>query len=192
MLKIKKIELVKTAFVKKELVKDTISKIVVIGRSNVGKSSLINKLLNRKNLARTSSKPGKTVSINYYMINDKFYLTDLPGYGYAKISKKDAQRVRKLIKDFFENTKNIKLILFLIDSRRGFTDSDIDMLSQFIDFDFKILTILTKNDKISHSLLQKTINSLKKDYGLGVLPFSIRSNRYREELLKYIEKTIKE
>ncbi len=192
MLKIKKIELVKTAYVKKELLMDTIPKIVIIGRSNVGKSSLINKLLNRKNLAKTSSKPGKTISINYYFINDKFHLIDLPGYGYAKISKTDTQRIKKLIRDFFENTKNIKLVLLLIDSRRGFTEADTEMLSQFINFELRILTILTKSDKLSNSLLQNKIKTLKQEYGLGVLPFSIRSMRYREELLKYIEKSIKE
>ena len=131
-MKIKDINLVKTVFSKGELINDNIAKIAFIGRSNVGKSSLINKVLGRKKLAKTSSTPGKTLSVNYYLINGEFYFVDLPGYGYAKISKKESLRVRSLVSFFFNTVRNIKLGVILIDSRRGFMDSDIEILSFFI------------------------------------------------------------
>jgi GTP-binding protein len=192
MLKIKTSILERTSFSVKELIADERNKIAYIGRSNVGKSSLINKLLNRKNLARTSSKPGKTVSINYYRINEEFYFVDLPGYGYAKIPKKESQRVKDLISVFFANVKNLKLIIILIDSRRGFSDPDIELLSQLVDKNFKILTVLTKSDKISSSELVNQKTSLQNKFGLKAISFSIKSDKNREEILKNINKALME
>ena len=136
---IKESKLARTSFTSKELVCDDMYKIAFIGRSNVGKSSLINKILHRRNLARTSSKPGKTVSVNYFLINNEFYFVDLPGYGYAKISKQEKHRVRLLMTAFFEKVKNLKLIIILIDSRRGFTSPDLEILPQLVDKNFKLL-----------------------------------------------------
>lgn len=189
---IKTSKLEKTSYSERELILDKTKKIAFIGRSNVGKSSLINKLLNRKNLAKTSSTPGKTVSINYYLINDEFYFVDLPGYGYAKISKKESQRVKNLMARFFKTVKNLKLIIILIDSRRGFSDPDIEILSQFIDKNFKILTVFTKSDKISSSELVNQKTNLQNTFGLKVISFSIKSNNNREEILKNINKALME
>lgn len=193
-LKIKDIQLAATAFSGKDLIGDTMEKIVFIGRSNVGKSSFINKILNRKNVARTSSKPGKTVSINYYLINRVCYFVDLPGYGYAKISKKESERVRKLISTFFETVKNVKLVVLLIDSRRGFLSSDLEILSKIINKGLKMLTVLTKSDKLRNSELVIQKENLQNKFGLKVITFSIKSaeNDKREEILKFLNKAIME
>ena len=191
-MKIKTSTTARTVFSAKELVADDSKKIAFIGRSNVGKSSLINKLLNRKNLARTSSRPGKTVSVNYYLINDTFHFVDLPGYGYAKISKQESQRVKSLIGQFFTSVRNLKLIVILIDSRRGFSDPDIEILSQFIDKNFKILTVLTKSDKIGSSKLVNQKTNLQNKFGLKVISFTIKSNNNREEILNNINKALME
>jgi GTP-binding protein len=191
-MKIKTSATARTVFSEKELMADDSKKIAFIGRSNVGKSSLINKLLNRKNLARTSSKPGKTVSVNYYFINESFYFVDLPGYGYAKISKKESQRVKALISSFFSTVQNLKLIVILIDSRRGFTDPDIEILSQLLDKKFKMLTVLTKSDKIGTSGLLNQKTNLQNKFGLKVISFSIKLNINREEILDNINEALME
>ena len=191
-MKIKKSELFKTVFNKEQLVDDEIAKIIVMGRSNVGKSSLINKILHRKKLAKSSSRPGKTVSINYYSINEEFHIVDLPGYGYAKISKDEKRRVEVLFKDFFLSVKNVKLVLVLIDSRRGFLDNDIEALSKVLDKNFKILTILTKSDKLKKSELQKQLNELKNKYDLVAVPFTIKNDSGMAKILTMLEQSLKE
>lgn len=109
--------------------KDNLPEIALAGRSNVGKSSLINSLLNRKNLARTSAQPGKTQTLNFYIINDEFYLVDVPGYGYARVSQKQRQAFGEMIQDYLETRANLKGIIILVDSRREPTKDDVAMLS---------------------------------------------------------------
>lgn len=190
-LTIKDVTLSKTVFTVSQIPKDDRAKIVFIGRSNVGKSSLINKLMNRKNLARTSSKPGKTVSINYYLINEGFFFVDLPGYGYAKISKDENKRVKDLISKFFENMVNVKLVIILIDCRRGFLPQDLEVISTIVENnDIRLLTVLTKSDKLNTSKLKSQINKLHQEFGLKVIPFSIKSNDGKLEILKHINKAL--
>jgi len=194
-LKIKEVQLAATVFAGGNLIADGLPKIIFVGRSNVGKSSFINKIINRKNLARTSSTPGKTVSINYYLINREFYFVDLPGYGYARVSKKETQRIRELIATFFEKVKNARLIVILVDSRRGFMDSDIEILAKILNKEFRMLTVLTKSDKLRNSELVIQKNNLQKEYGLKVITFSIKSkdnDEKREEILKQINQAIME
>ncbi|MCK4760622.1 MAG: YihA family ribosome biogenesis GTP-binding protein [Candidatus Aminicenantes bacterium] len=191
-MKIKESKLERTSFNEKELINDDMSKIAFIGRSNVGKSSFINKILHRKNLARTSSKPGKTISINYYLINEEFYFVDLPGYGYAKIPKQERLRVRSLMTVFFENVKNLKLIVLLIDSRRGFTAPDLEILPQLLDKKFKMLTVLTKSDKIGSTELTNRKTNLKKKFGLRAISFSIKSDSNKQEILNNINEALME
>jgi GTP-binding protein len=194
-LKIKEVQLAATVFAGGNLIADDLPKIIFVGRSNVGKSSFINKIINRKNFARTSSTPGKTVSINYYLINREFYFVDLPGYGYARVSKAEAQRIRELIAVFFEKVKNARLTVLLIDSRRGFMDSDIEILSRILNKEFRMLTVLTKSDKLRNSELVIQKNNLQKEYGLKVMTFSIKSkdnDQKREEILKQINQSIME
>ncbi len=189
---IKDIKLVKTSFIPKELLKDDIPKIVFMGRSNVGKSSLINKLMKRKRYAKTSSKPGKTISINYYLVNDLFYFVDLPGYGYSKISKIDRQRVNKLINAFFGITTDIKLILILVDSRHGFMKIDIETIAGIIENNFKILTIFTKSDKLSNSVLNNQLKKHQKEFDLKAIPFSVKYENGELGILSHIENALKE
>lgn len=166
-----------------------------MGRSNVGKSSLINKLLGRKNLARISSKPGKTVSINYYRITipgQYFYFVDLPGYGYAKISRDESKRLRGLISDFFNAVKGVKLVVMLIDSRRGFMDSDMEVLPEILDKKFKLLTVLTKSDKLRNSEIKHQKNDLQKKFDLNVISFTIKSDENKEEMINIINNALME
>lgn len=194
-LKIKEVELAATVFAGGKLISDDLPKIIFIGRSNVGKSSLINKIINRKNFAKTSSTPGKTVSINYYLINKELYFVDLPGYGYARVSKKEVERIRDLISFFFEKVKNVRLVVILIDSRRGFMKPDIEILAKILNKEFRMLTVLTKSDKLKSSELVIQKNNLQKEYGLRVMTFSIKSkdnDEKREEILKKINQAIME
>jgi GTP-binding protein len=191
-IKITDSRLERSCFSEKELIRDNTGKIIFIGRSNVGKSSLINKLLGRRNLARTSSRPGKTVSINYYRINDSFYFVDLPGYGYAKISKQEVRRVKTLVSAFFRTVEGARLVVLLIDSRRGFMESDSDILAQVLEKKIKLLTVLTKSDKLRNSELLNQKKILQNTFGLKVVSFSVRSNENREEMLTYIQKALTE
>ena len=185
-------ELTNTVFVPTQVVKDEIPKFLFIGRSNVGKSTLINKLLRRKKMAKTSSRPGKTISINYYLINDEFYLVDLPGYGYSKISKSDQQRVNKLMDAFFDKTENIILVFSLIDSRHGYLKADMQALESILNKNLRILTIFTKSDKLSNSVLKNQLKNHQTNYGLNVIPFSAKNENSELEILNSVEKALKE
>jgi GTP-binding protein len=201
MMKIVDCWLEKTSFTDKDLIRDATKKVIFVGRSNVGKSSLINKLLDRKRLARTSAAPGKTVSVNYYRVHsvsngndvkDSFYFVDLPGYGYAKISRQESQRVRNVLSTFFRTINNAKLVVLLIDSRRGFMETDLKIISQILDKKINILTVLTKSDKLPFLKLTDRIKALQNEFGLNVLSFTIKSNESKEELLNLIKKTLME
>jgi len=188
---VKKTRLAGTFFNQSQLPTDVRPKILFFGRSNVGKSSLINTILEQK-LAKTSSTPGKTLSINYYLIDEKLLLVDMPGYGFAKVAKTESMRVRKLISDFFQQVKNVRLAALLIDCRRGFLPQDLETLEQIIQNKFPVLTILTKSDKISFSEQKNLITQLHKNFGLRAISFSIKSASGKNEIWKYINKAIKE
>lgn len=184
-------QVVNTSFSPKDLPGDDIPKIIFMGRSNVGKSTLINKLAGRKKLARTSSKPGKTVSINYYEIktkgsDDVIHFVDLPGYGYAKISRTEILRVKKLMSAFFRTVKNAKLAVLLLDSRRGLMDVDKEIVAQIVEKKIKLLTVLTKSDKLRNSELVNQKKVLQNRFGLNVVPFTVKSDENKEEMLKLI------
>lgn len=188
---IKKSELAGTFFNQGQLPRDNRPKILFFGRSNVGKSSLINVLLEHK-LAKTSSTPGKTLSINYYLIDARLLFVDLPGYGFAKVSKSESIRVRQLIADFLSQVENVRLAVLLIDSRRGFLPPDLDTLAQIVEKKFPILTILTKSDKISFSEQNNLSTKLKTKFGLQTISFSIKAQAGKNEIWKYINEAIKE
>ncbi|WP_172993750.1 ribosome biogenesis GTP-binding protein YihA/YsxC, partial [Lactobacillus helveticus] len=143
--------------------KDNLPEIALSGRSNVGKSSLINTLLNRKNLARTSSQPGKTQTLNFYLINDEFYLVDVPGYGYARVSQKKRQEFGEMIQDYLETRPNLKGLVILIDSRHEPTKDDIAMYNYAQYLNLPILVVCTKIDKIKKSQVNKVMSRLKKN-----------------------------
>jgi len=189
----------RTSFTGKQLIHDSSKKIIFVGRSNVGKSSLINVLLGRKKLARTASRPGKTVSINYYRVttdngggSDYFYFVDLPGYGYARISKAESRRVSDLISVFWQTVEDAKLAVVLIDSRRGFMESDLEMVAKIVDKKIKLLTVLTKSDKLSNSELIGQKKILQKKFGLSAVSFTIKSSQNKEEMLNLINKALME
>lgn len=188
---VKKSELAGTFFNCGQLPADARPKILFFGRSNVGKSSLINTLLEHR-LAKTSSTPGKTLSVNYYLIDNKLLFADLPGYGFAKVSKGESVRVRQLIVDFLDRVENVRLAAMLIDSRRGFLPPDLDTLAQIVEKKFPILTILTKSDKISFSQQRNQIAQLKKQFGLHAISFSIKSPAGKIEIWKQIKEAMKE
>lgn len=142
---------VASAFKLSELPKEKLPEVVLCGRSNVGKSTFINSLFNRKNLAKTSSTPGKTRSINYYDIDSKFYIVDLPGYGYAKISQSERKKWGNLINDFFSTSKNINLTIHLIDSRHHPTELDVKLNDMIRSLDIPYIVLLNKSDKLKQS-----------------------------------------
>ncbi|WP_172996902.1 ribosome biogenesis GTP-binding protein YihA/YsxC, partial [Lactobacillus helveticus] len=147
--------------------KDNLPEIALSGRSNVGKSSLINTLLNRKNLARTSSQPGKTQTLNFYLINDEFYLVDVPGYGYARVSQKKRQEFGEMIQDYLETRPNLKGLVIVIDSRHEPTKDDIAMYNYAQYLNLHILVVCTKIDKIKKSQVNKVMSRLKKNIDLN-------------------------
>lgn len=144
-----------------DLPKQMLPEVVLCGRSNVGKSSFINSLFNKKNLAKTSSTPGKTRSINYYQIDTNFYLVDLPGYGYAKASMGDRRKWNKLIKDFFSLSKNIQLTIHILDSRHDPTEIDIEFNKMLKELAIPYIVLLNKSDKLKQSEFHKSVKNLK-------------------------------
>ena len=175
--------------------KDDLPEIALSGRSNVGKSSLINTLLNQKNLARTSSQPGKTQTLNFYLVNDEFYLVDVPGYGYARVSQKKRQEFGEMIQDYLETRPNLKGLVILIDSRHEPTKDDIAMYNYAQYLNLPILVVCTKIDKIKKSQVNKVMSRLKKNIDLNydhvtVLTFSSVTKLHVAELGKWIEEKI--
>lgn len=169
--------------------RDPRPEIALSGRSNVGKSSLINTLLGRKSLARVSSAPGKTITINYYDIDKKMYLVDLPGYGYAKRSKESKLGWSTLTEDFFlknPSSDALKLVLQLIDIRTGPTDDDIMMINWMIDMGVPFIVVATKTDKLSKKQLSDAINDIQENYFKGtdinIIPFSSVTRDGKDEV----------
>lgn len=143
--------------------RNAIPQIAFSGRSNVGKSSLINTLLNRKSMARVSSAPGKTITVNFYDVDSKLFLVDLPGYGYAKRTKEDQIRWSNLVDGYFTNNPNIdllKLVLQLVDSRIGFTNDDMDMIRFMNEAGIPYVIVATKTDKLNKTEREKSVTSL--------------------------------
>ncbi|WP_073997323.1 ribosome biogenesis GTP-binding protein YihA/YsxC [Anaerococcus urinomassiliensis] len=161
-MKFKSIELEQVAGFKSQWPSENIEEIAFVGRSNVGKSSFINAFLGRKSLAKTSSIPGKTRTINFYNIDNKFRLVDLPGYGYAKVSKKEREKWDKLINEYLHDRENLKEVFLLVDIRHEPTDLDRQMYAWIIDSGFTGFIIATKYDKISKNQLQKHIKAIMK------------------------------
>ncbi|MDO5155378.1 MAG: ribosome biogenesis GTP-binding protein YihA/YsxC [Eubacteriales bacterium] len=170
--------------------------IAFAGKSNVGKSSLINGLLNRKALARTSSQPGKTQTINFYHINEQFYFVDLPGYGYAKVSATEREKWGKMIERYLHTSEKLVLVFLLIDIRHEPSANDKMMYDWILDNGFTPVIIATKSDKIKRSQLQKQIKIIKTKLqmqsGDMLFPFSAMSKQGKEEILDYIEDVIHE
>ena len=165
--------------------------IVLVGKSNVGKSSFVNTMINRKKLARTSSEPGKTRQINFYNIDDIFYFVDLPGYGYSKMSKKEQEQVGKFIEQYLFHRKEIALIIFLIDIRHSPTSNDRLMYNYIISSGLPCLILANKADKIAITKVDDTVKALQKELNpigdIPTLPFSSERKIYKDDVWNFIE-----
>lgn len=175
----------------KQYPKNNLPQIVLVGKSNVGKSSFINTMINRKSLARTSSEPGKTRQINFYNIDSKFYFVDLPGYGYSKMSKKEQEKVGEFIEQYLFSCKNIKLVIFLIDIRHDIGENDRIMYEYIISSGLPFIIIANKADKIAPTKVLDETKKLQKQINpLGdkiILPFSSQRKIYTEDVWNAIE-----
>ena len=166
--------------------------IAMIGRSNVGKSSFINAITNRKNLARTSNTPGKTRLINFYKINDELIITDLPGYGYAKTSKAEQEKWRKTLEDYLTNREPLVGVIQLIDARHSVQNNDIQMRDWLDYYNIPVITVATKVDTISKNQATKSVNEIAKTFNTEVLPFSAKTGIGKDQTIKRIDSLIKE
>lgn len=178
-----------------QLPTDGLPEIALVGRSNVGKSSLINKLCGKKNLAFTSSTPGKTQMLNYYLVNDSFYIVDLPGYGYAKVPEHVKAGWSKLIENYLSGRPQIKLVLHIIDARHEPTELDKIMAGWLDYYKIPYVIVITKIDKIARSKIQRQVDMIKNSFGKlkycqGFVPFSAVTGVGKSEILSFIEKFI--
>lgn len=188
---IKNVQLETVCGITSKIPENTLPEIAFAGKSNVGKSSLINALLNRKSLARTSAKPGKTQTINFYNINEAMYLVDLPGYGYAKVSEQEKVQWGKLIERYLNGSKQLKAVFLLIDIRHDPSANDKMMYEWIIAQGFEPIIIATKLDKLKRSQIQKHVKMVKEGLnllpGTKVIPFSSETKQGRDELWEFVE-----
>lgn len=164
----------------------TLPEFPLLGRSNVGKSSFINGLANHKKLAKTSNTPGKTRLINFFDFSNKFMLADLPGYGYAKVSKEAQNRWQKYLEEYLLKRKQITSLIQLVDGRHDIQKNDFQMREWVMAYDLPIFTIITKMDYVPKSKTLNVIKNVEKQFGGVVLPFSAIDNRYNEKIFDHI------
>ena len=190
-MKMKSLELETVCGITSTLPQHDIIEMAFWGRSNVGKSSLLNGLWGRKSFARISSQPGKTQTINYYNVNNVCYMVDLPGYGYAKVSKELAAKWRKMIEKYLDTSKALRVVFLLIDIRHDPTKLDVEMYRLLYDKGFNPLIIATKSDKIKKGAVAKSVNNIRKILGAAqetpVIPFSAVSKDGKDEIWEYID-----
>lgn len=183
---IKKCEFLKSAVLKGQYPELDLPEIAFSGRSNVGKSSLINSLLNRKKLVKVSSNPGKTRTINFFLVNEQYVMVDLPGYGYAAVSKSEKQSWGKMIEEYLKYRMNLKNVVLLVDIRHAPTADD-KLMYEFIKYYRQsVIVVATKLDKITRSSVNKNLSVIKKTLGLDtndvLIPYSSETHAGREEL----------
>lgn len=169
-----------------------IPEFLVLGRSNVGKSSFINTVMNRKSLAKTSNKPGRTQTLNFYLVNKDFHLVDVPGYGYAITNKKTQLKFGKMIEEYIQNRENLKEVFMIIDFRHKPTQDDLIMYNFLKYYNLKVVLVATKTDKVSKSLREKNIKQIRSTIDLvmgdSLLLFSSVSKEGKKEVHEIIEK----
>lgn len=193
-MKVTQAEFVISAVSSKQYPNDGLPEIALAGRSNVGKSSFINKLIQRKSLARTSSKPGKTQTLNFYKINDLFYFVDVPGYGYAKVSKSERNKWGQMMDEYFTTRKTLKAVLLITDIRHEPTSDDIQMYEFLKYYQLPVIVIATKLDKIPKGKrakhLKRTADTLQMEESDVLLPFSSETGEGKEEAWKHLKQYI--
>ena len=187
-------EFIRSAASLNDCPKDRLPQIAFAGRSNVGKSSVINKLLLRKNFARVGEAPGKTTHINYFLIDKAMYLVDLPGYGYAKVPKSEKERWAKLIEAYFADPELITLGVLIVDARHKPTANDVTMAQYFQQSGKPYVVVANKLDKLKKSEIEPNLKTIREVLELEeetpMIPFSAEKGQGREELLKHILKTV--
>jgi len=188
------VEFIKSAATARDILCDGMPQIVFSGKSNVGKSSVINKLLNRKNIARVSSSPGKTVHINYFLVDNTAYFVDLPGYGYAKVSKTERERWSKLMEVYFSGASHITLGVMIVDARHKPTGDDITMGNWFKSTGCRLVVVANKIDKVKSSDKEKNIGVIREALdmpeGAQIIPFSAEKGTNRDMLLAAISDAV--
>lgn len=188
---VKNAELETVCGVTSKLPRNTKPEIAFAGKSNVGKSSLINSLVNRKALARTSSSPGKTQTINYYNINNDLYFVDLPGYGFAKVSKTEKEKWGVMIENYLNTSEQLRAVFLLVDIRHKANANDVQMYEWIKQMGFSPIIIATKLDKLKRSQVDKSVKTLKESLGVDkdtkLIKFSSKSKQGKEEILKLID-----
>ena len=182
-----KAEFITSWFGKSKLEIEEMPEMLFVGRSNVGKSSMINKILNRKALARTSAKPGKTISINFFDIDNKIYLVDLPGNGFAERSKQERKNWGSLIEDYFNLERDIRIIFLLIDIRHKPSENDMLMYEYLMSKNYLFCVVATKLDKLSKTQAANQVEEFSKIFGVNVIPFSSATGQGVDELKQIIE-----
>ena len=189
------VEFLISAAAPKDFPGNRLPEIAFAGKSNVGKSSVINRILNRKNMARVGEKPGKTIHVNYFTIDKKCYFVDLPGYGYAQVSQKEKERWGKLMEDYFAAGR-IDLGIMIVDHRHPPTKNDITMARWFIDSGCPFVVVANKLDKVKKSQVASTLETIRLDLelpeGTPVISFSAEKGNGKDELVKFILSAIKE
>lgn len=191
-MKITKAEIVISAVSKKQYPSDGLPEFALAGRSNVGKSSFINKLIHRRNLARTSSKPGKTQTLNFYRLNETFYFVDAPGYGYAKVSKKEREKWARIMEEYFQTRDTLRAVLLVTDLRHEPSGDDLQMYDFLKYYKLPVIIVATKLDKIPKSKrtahIKRTSTAFQVEQGDVLLPFSIVTGEGKDEAWRLLKR----
>lgn len=191
---IKSIHLETVCGITSKIPKNTLPEVAFAGKSNVGKSSLINGLMNRKSYARTSAKPGKTQTINFYNINEELYFVDLPGYGYAKVSQSVKEKWGKMIEDYLHQSEQLAIVFLLVDIRHDPSANDCQMYDWIISNGYYPVIIATKLDKLKRSQVKKHINAIRTKLKLRgntpIFPYSALTKQGRDEIWEFIEEFV--
>lgn len=189
------VEFLISAAAPKDFPNDRLPEIAFAGKSNVGKSSVINRILNRKNFARVGEKPGKTIHVNYFTVDKKCYFVDLPGYGYAQVSRSEKERWGKLMEDYFAADR-IDLGIMIVDHRHAPTNNDITMARWFLDSGCPFVVVANKLDKVKKSQVAATLQTIREDLELPdecpIISFSAEKGDGKDELVRYILAAVKE
>lgn len=190
-MKIKSVEFVKSAVKPSDFPEESLPQVAFAGRSNVGKSSLINSLLNRKRLARTSRTPGRTQHINFFILNGEIHFVDLPGYGYAKVPKRIKRNWDSMIVNYLKDNPRLKLLIAILDARRKPSELDLRLQGWILAYRIPFIYVVTKSDKLSKNQLHKQLGIIKQTLtppeGVCFLPYSSKTRRGRKELLEVVD-----
>ena len=193
-LNVNRAEFIKSAADPKQFLRTSVPSVAFAGKSNVGKSSVINRLLNRKNLARVGAQPGKTIHVNYFRVDDKVYFVDLPGYGYAKVSQIERDRWGKLMEQFFSEPGLFTLGVMIVDARHKPTADDVTMAAWFKNAGCRLVVVANKLDKLRKSEVEPNLALIRETLALPaevpLIPFSAEKGQGRDELLGEILKSV--